>query len=390
MTKVSYSDAVNDALERLDDLGYERGIQGDLANHGPMGAEALAALGHGDKVASWVETYRTAMPHHDAPSARFALDAADESSWRSALGSFDRAGDWEQLMARELAEAPWQTVLARWWPRLLPGMLAGFTHGTIRTAHAVRSLAAVPEPSPLQLTELARALGYWAARFTRLPGSPRLGGRQGVAQAVAGLPRLRGEVPVTPPVAGKRLQTLDTMPGYTEGLAQLAPGDAQWLLSEMTAEFAGVYVAHDEIFAIPMVHTVTLPAAVRLVLPYLPAEQHAASVAAVWQVHLGFLLAFTRDRRGEADMVRAATDADLPSFDELSARSVEHGDEHVIKFTEACLRENLLRPDRRFAAAAFAGLQRIESSREAHAQTTLSTMATIKSATASTGNARPV
>jgi hypothetical protein len=52
---ISYEDAVNDALERLDDLGYERGAQGDFANHGPMGAEALAALGHGEQVGAWVE-----------------------------------------------------------------------------------------------------------------------------------------------------------------------------------------------------------------------------------------------------------------------------------------------------------------------------------------------
>ncbi|KDO93473.1 hypothetical protein MAVA5_19270 [Mycobacterium avium subsp. hominissuis A5] len=28
-----------------------------------------------------------------------------------------------------------------------------------------------------------------------------------------------------------------------------------------------------------------------------------------------------------------------------------HGDEHVVKFTEACYRENALQPDPRFAAA---------------------------------------
>ena len=110
MTNVGYSDAVNDALERLDDLGYERGAQGDLANHGPMGAETLAALGHGDKVADWVEVYRNVMPHIEPPTPRFAIDGSDEASWRSALGAFDRTGDWEQLMVRELAEAPWRTA----------------------------------------------------------------------------------------------------------------------------------------------------------------------------------------------------------------------------------------------------------------------------------------
>ncbi|MFC9295361.1 questin oxidase family protein [Streptomyces sp. NPDC057011] len=360
MTKLGYEDAVNEALERLDDLGYERGAQGDLANHGPMGAETLAVLGHADKVAAWVEGYRTAMPHHEPPAARFALDAADESSWRPALGAFERAGDWEQLFVRELAEAPWRTVLARWWPELLPGLLAGLTHGAIRTAHAVRSIAAARQPSSLQLTELARALAYWAARYTRLPGEPRLKGAHDIAGAVAALPRFRGEEAVTPAVARKRFSQLDAIPGYFDALDSVAPNHAQWLLSEMTAEFAGVYLAHDEIYAVPMVHAVTAPAAVRLVLPHLPVELHEPSVAALWQVHTAFLLAFTRDRRGEQEAVLAATDSDLPSFDELSARAVEHGDEHVIKFTEACLREHMLRPDRRFPAAAFAALSRID------------------------------
>jgi hypothetical protein len=36
-----------------------------------------------------------------------------------------------------------------------------------------------------------------------------------------------------------------------------------------------------------------------------------------------------------------------------------NGDEHVIKFTEACYRENAIQPDPRFAAAAQAALHRI-------------------------------
>ncbi|WP_368396688.1 hypothetical protein [Streptomyces sclerotialus] len=359
---------MNDALERMDDLGYERGAQGDLANHGPMGAEALATLGHADEVAAWVESYRVAMPHHEPPAPRFALDAHDEASWRPALGAFGRAGDWEQLFLRELDDAPWRTVLARWWPRLLPGLLAGLTHGAIRTAHAVRSLAAVPEPTHLQLAELARGLAYWAARFTQLPGRPHLRGELDIAGAVAALPRFRGEVAVTPPVAKERLQRLDTLPGYSEGLGLVAPDHVQWLLSEMTTEFAGVYLAHDEIFPVPLIHAVTAPAAVRLVLPHLPLEQHEPSVAALWQVHTALLLAFTRDRRGEDDAVRRATETEAPPFDDLTARAVAHGDEHVIKFTEACLREHALRPDPRFPAAALAAQQRIGPQQRIDAQ----------------------
>jgi hypothetical protein len=35
----------------------------------------------------------------------------------------------------------------------------------------------------------------------------------------------------------------------------------------------------------------------------------------------------------------------VPPWDELVARAVEHQDPHVVKFTEACLREHTLRLD---------------------------------------------
>ena len=356
-----YSDAVNDALERLDDLGYERGAQGDLANHGPMGAEALAVLGHGDAVAAWVEGYRNAMPHHDAPAPRFALDPGDESSWRGALGAFDRAGDWEQLFRRELADASWQDVLVRWWPRLLPGLLAGLTHGLIRTAHAVRGLAATETPHALQLTELARGLAYWAARYTTLPGQARFLGDHGLADAITALPRVPLEENTIPgiAVARDRLQRLDRLPGYFDALGAVAPDHSQRLLSDMTAEFAGIYLAHPELFPIPLIHGVTAPAAVRLVLPHLPDELHLPSLAALWQMHTALLLAFTSDRTGEDTALRHAAETDAPAFDELVARAVAHGDEHVIKFTEAAMREHALRPDPRYATAVLAAHERI-------------------------------
>src|SRR5690606_19978131 len=101
-------------------------------------------------------------PHHDPPVPHTFLRDAD---WREALGDIRRAGDFEALIARQLSREPWQEVLTRWWARLLPGTITGLTHGLIRTAHAVRSLASTSDPSPLQLAELARGLGFWASRF---------------------------------------------------------------------------------------------------------------------------------------------------------------------------------------------------------------------------------
>ncbi|UNO38506.1 questin oxidase family protein [Streptomyces sp. MST-110588] len=360
MPSISYHDAVNDALERMRDLGYERGVGVDLANHGPMGAEALALLGQEDEVSRWVERYRRAMSHHEPPAARFAIDPADEASWRPALGAFDRAGDWERLFARELADAPWREVLVRWWPRLLPGLFAGLTHGLIRTAHAVRGLyGAAGRPTPLQLDELARGLAYWAARYVQLPGQARLTGSRQLAEAIAALPRMPHNGPKGPEMARHRLETLERIPGYGPALETLAADQAPRLLSEMTTQFADVYLGHPEIFPVPLIHGVTAPAAARIVLPHLPAHLHEPTLAALWQVHTAFLLAFTTDRRDEGTTAWRAEVADVPPLDELGARAAEHGDEHVIKFTEACLREYALRPDPRFPAAAAAAMRRI-------------------------------
>ncbi|MEU8822109.1 hypothetical protein [Streptomyces sp. NPDC048636] len=360
MPSISYHDAVNDALERMDDLGYERGVGVDLANHGPMGAEALALLGQEDEVARWVSRYRRAMEHHEPPASRFTIDPADEFSWRPALGTFQRAGDWERLFVRELDGAHWREVLVRWWPRLLPGLFAGLTHGLIRTAHAVRGLyAAGDRPTPIQLRELARGLAYWAARYTALPGEPRLDGRRPLATAVAALPRPPQEGGLGPDTARHRLDTLPRLPGYGQALVCLTPEQAPRLLSEMTAQFADVYLGHPEVYPVPLIHGVTAPAAARLVLPHLPQELHAPTVARLWQVQTAFLLAFTVDRRHEETAAWRSEIPDPPPLAELGAHAAAHGDEHVVKFTEACLREYALRPDPRYPAAIVAALRRI-------------------------------
>lgn len=358
---ITYTDAVLDALDRLDDVGPEIGEIG-FVNHGPMAAEALAALGHGDQVGTWVQTWRATRPFHDAPAPAFDLHGSDEPAWRAALGDPSKLGHWEGLFRRELAEAPWQQVLAQWWPRLIPGLFTRVTHGLIRTAHAVRGLASTTTTGEAQRTELARALAMWASRFTALPGIADLSGQADVAAAVAALPRTwldpAEQVPWSA-ATGERMAHPDQLPGYLPALGALRSGDPQRLITELTTEFAGIYQAHGEVVPVPLVHAVTAPAAVRLVLPYLPAELHALTIAALWQANVAMLVAFTVDRRGEDTTLAAAVESDPPAFDELIARAVEHGDDHVIKFTEACAREHALRPDPRFPAAVHAAQQRI-------------------------------
>jgi hypothetical protein len=348
-----YAHAMGDAYERLDGLGYERGDM-DFANHGPMAAEALSTLGFGDQVASWVEDYKRSNDHHEPPLPRFRLDASDEQSWRQALGQFDRVGDWEELFARELADRPWRDVLDQWCPRLFPGLMAGLTHGLIRTAHAVRCLGATDHPKDLALEELSRGLAYWAARYTALPGEAALTGQHTVADAVTALMRMSSVGP--PPV--RRAHLKDDR-SYLAALRALSPLDAAQRLSEMTTTFAGVYLAHPDVAPVPLIHGVTAPAAMRIVLTQLSDHRHSDAVAAMWQVHLALLLMFTNEVGAEPESLAGASGAELLPWQQLFERALDNGDEHVIKFTEACYRENAIQPDPRFAAAVQAALHRI-------------------------------
>ena len=159
------SDGVLDeAYERLHRTGPE--YQGWLSNHGPMAVEALVRHGHRHRVHRWLDDYLGRLD--ELPRGLHPID-----DWRSALGDPKRAGDWLAYFDRQLREHPWRAVLGTWWPRLLPGIAAGATHGVIRVGHAVRALERDDE-NPQRLAELGQALGYWAARWQPVPGTDRL------------------------------------------------------------------------------------------------------------------------------------------------------------------------------------------------------------------------
>jgi class 3 adenylate cyclase len=84
-------------------------------------------------------------------------------------------------------------------------------------------------------------------------------------------------------------------------------------------------------------HAVTAPAAVRLVLRELPDGVARASVAASWQAVGGFVAVFAAPR--DLDEAAAANPDPEPLLERLDPLAVEHGDEHVVKLTEAAGRE---------------------------------------------------
>jgi hypothetical protein len=306
MGSASYTEAVNGALDRLRTTGFYLGEF--FANHGPMAAEALAKLGYCNQVDGWLDANIRHRDYRPLPDPTQPI-----TDWQAALGDRNRGGDWVELFRRELADAPWREVLRSWSPRLLPGCAGSLTHGLIRTAHAVRSLREADRQGDLQIDELARGLAFWATGFTRLKTAP---GRGGDLDAAA----------------------------------------VDRALSELTAEYAGHYAATMPSFPIPLIHTITAPAAMRLLLAELPADLHAAAFRTIAEVNWELFARFGGKRAGSHPPGGPATDR---TFTTLAAEAVDIGDEHAIKICEATMRENALRSDLRYLGAANAALDLI-------------------------------
>jgi hypothetical protein len=315
---------LDESLSRLAATGPE--FDGGLSNHGPMAAEAMIRLGRSDDVEPWLDNYLRRLESPPRTTERIT-----DQTWRAALGDPRRVADWEAYLRDQFTEEPWQAVLARWWPRLVPGLAASATHGIIRTSHAARSLA-VAETSE-RVAELARGLAYWAATYLELPGSARTAGRLHLAAAVNGLPR------AVKPAADGLITTqirnnLADDDRFDPAVGALRPpADVPADLLELGRTFARIFLVFGHNRPIPLLHAVTAPVAARSALPLLPAELARPTYDALWQVDAALYAVFTP---GVTPLPVPLTDPPTPET--LIDRAVATGDVHAIKLTEACLR----------------------------------------------------
>jgi hypothetical protein len=334
------AEAIDAALDMLHHTGPEYGD--DLANHGPMAAEAMLAMGRTDAILPWVQRYKRRLTDHPTPSTPIG-----RAQWREALGDGKRLADWIAFFDRELADTPWPDVVQRWVPHFAPGLMAAATHGLIRTSHAVRRLTY--GETPQRLHELAEGLGYWAARYRILPG--RLSGidagwspREGLAHVC----RLHGSDFRAQGSIDKAVRGLDTEPSFAQAIDLVRVyNDLAHFISEMTELFAGVYLAQPD-GLIAFVHAVTAPSALRLLLPYLAeADAHLAGRYA-WQACAALYAWYATT--STPSPIRLEEPSEL--HDTLIDRAIAAGGAHTIKFTEACLREYAVNPKPVYLVAA--------------------------------------
>ena len=332
---------MDDALERL--AAYGPDLRNGLTNHAPMAVEALCAMGRPDAVGPWVERYSRGMLPRPAARQRIGCD-----DWRTALGQEYRFADWSALFEEELRGEPWRDGLARWVGRLAPGICAAATHGVIRVGHAARGRAA-SDTAPRR-RELADALAYWAATYQELPtGAGTTDRSMRPHDAI-------NQVPIVPPDRRRfsgtivsSLEALDDSPEFVPVIDMLdVSGDPPGLVSELAEVFARVYLAntHDVLTAIVFIHGVTSVTALGNLLPHLDDATARTAVRFAWQAGCGLYATF-----GSRPTPAEAVDPPREDVATLVDMAIAHGDEHVIKFTEACLREYDLNPSPAYLAA---------------------------------------
>ncbi len=325
---------LDEAYQRLHATGPE--FEGWLSNHGPMAAEAMVRHGHPDDVHLWLDRYMRRLEEFPRSTRAIGTD------WQEALGDPRRIADWTTYFGREVTSQPWRQTLATWWPRLLPGVAAGATHGVIRVGHAVRTLLEDGE-DPTRITELAHGLAYWAARWQPIPGAAA---KPLVSSAEAGHTTADAALEAVPRIAEQsggildRLSQLGKLPGWPTALkGPSTPGSAEGIRSSLAGLVDAAtlrYLTYGHGNGVMLVHSATAPNAVLRTLPALDTELWAPSFAASWAASAALTAIYAPPA--------AAPRTELPeppagplAAEETFARAVEHGDEHVIKFADTAV-----------------------------------------------------
>ncbi len=311
-------------------------------------------MGRSYVVDIWVQGYRRRLEPMPGPGQPVTRD-----NWEPALGDMARVRDWVAFFQGELRQAPWPAVLGDWIPRLAPGLAGAAGQGLLRTAGAIRNVAI--EESDLLKDELAAGLGYWAARFMKLPGIVGSASAGSLTPGEA-LSRIKWQHKKRHPRFSLVSDGLRGLSGFSPfaGVINLVavPAEPLALISQVTGAMARVFLSnsHDPVKVIPFIQALAVPGALRYVVPHVEQEYAPILVRYGWQF-AGAMYAIY----GRANPVETC---EQPGWDKdrLIDRAIATGNEFAIIFTAACLREYDLGPQPAYLAAARDAVERLTPS----------------------------
>lgn len=298
------------------------------ANHYPMAAEALEALGHERAIdASWVQG---ASLYTGEPGRAAAIEG--DADVAEALGDYARFGDWLDHFRAALQREPWRAVLGRWAPRLAPALCAAAFHGVIRTGHAARALR-LRDTAPRR-NELAVGLAYWAARYEILPTTDRAGDTMDLRQTLVGLEHPwvhdRSDVDFFS-VVGRLTERPIAPPVHVARTGATPRAELDEIVREAATAFLEMLVL--ERSRLWLLHTVTGPAAVEWLLPEVDEAGARSLVEHARQAVVAMYAAY-----GEPYAPRAHVRDVLAPWPELVQRAVDSRSVHGIKLLDALAR----------------------------------------------------
>jgi hypothetical protein len=131
-----------------------------------------------------------------------------------------------------------------------------------------------------------------------------------------------------------RFGQFEELGGWSASVAALRPArdpaEVRERLADLVTATTLRYLRHGQASPVLLVHTATAPNAVFHTLPALPEELWIPSLTAVWTAAAAIDAAYAPGEPAP----RAALPAAPRSATDALQRAVEHGDEHVIKFTD--------------------------------------------------------
>lgn len=291
------------------------------ANHAPMVLTALSRLGAPD---SRLDRYysRLIFPQpvdggsvHDTPIT--------EGTWSAHLGDMRHYRGYCNYFLGRLRELGAKPLLHTHLDTVLPGLGASAYHALLRLAYAVDAG---------HDKEIAFALAGLAAGFIPSPDSPPLSkpaSPSEILEALSGLASLRSVEPDPRSISG-RFQQFYSQGDFARGLRPVRV-DPLRPLDEISGLLADA-LARTRDFSI--LHGVTSCHALRLVLPY--CHDVPGTVSRYWHsICAVYLAARNKGVRFDHPLPTATL-----SWDELKQRALASDNEHVIKLTYTCLRED--------------------------------------------------
>lgn len=327
----------------IDQIMPEMGAYGSefaktYANHAPMVLVALSKLGGSEErlyeFFNFYRDFKQLLP--------FVPEVAPivEVEWAESIGQRDREADLRVFFAGEVARLGVEGALARYMPRLAPGVGASALHALMRLAYGLLRM---------DHAEIAAALAYWTATYLTMPPST---GAPPITDDPAEVLRLVAEIEPLHHLTVKELlwhnmRQSAAVPEFAPVVDWLAigPDTPKKLAAASLALFAGT-------MDFCALHAVTGMHWMRIVMPYCDEPTQAMLQRHFWQAIAGVMVEMRFPAIPLVEELEAWRQIKTPDWAEIKAAAVNSNDEHDLSLTFSASEEQKIYGDRLYTLVA--------------------------------------